>query len=188
VLEVTEAAGETFPAASLAVTVKVYAVDAVSPVAVKVGVVEVPATVPVVTFVILYPATPTLSVEAVHFSEIVLPVVPVTTKAVGVVGGVVSGVDNVVNMTPVLAAETWPAESFARTESVNAVAGVSPLATKLVVVELPITVEPLRMSYPVTVAELSVDAVQFNVADVVVIVAAVRFVGTLGPELPAGPQ
>jgi hypothetical protein len=168
--------------------VKVYVVDAVSPVAVKVGVVVVPATIPVVALVILYPATPTLSVEAVHFSEIVLPVVPVTTRAVGVVGGVVSGVASVVKVTPVLAAETWPAESFARTESVNAVAGVSPLATKLVVVDVPITVVPLRMSYPVIVAELSVDAVQFNVADVVVITLAARFVGTLGPVPPARPQ
>ena len=129
-----------------------------------------------------------LSVEAVHFRETVLPVVPVTTKAVGVEGGIVSTTDSVVNVAPVLAAETWPAESFARTESVNAVAGVSPMATKLFVVEVPTTVVPLRMSYPVIVAKLSVDAVQFNVAEVVVIALALRLVGTLGPEPPPGPQ
>ena len=87
-----------------------------------------------------------MSVEAVQLSDTVLPVVAVTMRFVGVVGGVVSGTESVVNVTPVLAAETLPAESFALTASVYMVAGVRPLTVKLVVVLVPMTVVPFKMS------------------------------------------
>jgi hypothetical protein len=171
----------------LAVTLKLYAVLGVRPVTVKVVAVVVPAAV--VPFKTVYPATPSVeSVEAVQLSDTVVPVAPVTAKPVGTVGGVVSGTESVVKLTGVLAAETLPAESLALTAKANFVAGASPVAVKLVVVLVPITVAPFKMSYPLTVAALSVDAVQLSNAAVVVMLVAVRPVGAVGPDPPAGPH
>ncbi len=63
-----------------------------------------------------YPVTPTLSVDAVQESEIVVEVLAVTTRFAGAVGGIVSTVGgSVVTITALLAADTFPAASNART-------------------------------------------------------------------------
>ena len=81
-------ADDRFPAASNALTVYEYCVDPASPVSVNDVVVLLPASV--VPRYTLYPVTPTSSVEAVHVSDTVLLVVPVTFRPVGADGGVVS--------------------------------------------------------------------------------------------------
>jgi hypothetical protein len=83
---------EVLPAASRAVTVKVYAVAAASPPTVKVVPDVLPTTVPARRT--WYPVTPTLSVDADQESETLPDVCPVTVRFAGALGGWVSDVDD----------------------------------------------------------------------------------------------
>src|SRR6266511_210913 len=172
-------AAETLPAASRALTVYVYVVDAERPASVN----EVP--VAVVTFVeprnTSYPVTPTLSVDALHASDTLDAVVPVTVRFAGALGGVVSPPppDWVVAETWLLAAETLPAASRALTVYVYVVDAERPVSVNEVPVAVATFVEPRNTSYPVT-PTLSVDAVHASdTLDAVVPVTA-RLVGALG--------
>ena len=74
---------------------------------------EVPAWVPL--RYILYPATPTLSVEAVHEKEAVEEVITPSERPVGTVGGVVSAGGGFCTFTVIAAEIVWlPDVSFAR--------------------------------------------------------------------------
>jgi hypothetical protein len=79
---------DTLPAASLALTVNEYVVEAVRPVAVKL--VEVGDPMSVVPRYTSYPVTPTASVEAVQVSGTVVDVTVPAVRAVGAVGAMVS--------------------------------------------------------------------------------------------------
>jgi hypothetical protein len=110
-------APDTLPAASVALTVKVYAVEAVRPVTVAVVPVTVETSVePLNTW---YPVTPTLSVEPVHDSDTLVSVFDGDVRFVGAEGGVVSPLAAfVVTFSAFDAAETLPAASLAFTVKV----------------------------------------------------------------------
>jgi hypothetical protein len=82
-------AGEVFPAASRARTVKLYVVEAASPLTVVLVPADVAATVLPVK--IWYSVTPTLSVDAFQVSDTLDEVTPVLRRFPGAVGGDVSG-------------------------------------------------------------------------------------------------
>ncbi len=86
--------------------------------------------------------TPTLSVDAVHESVIVVPVNALRVSAPGAEGAVVSG-QAVVAALRVLRVETLPAASLASTPSVYVVPHVSPVNVYEGVDEVPAAV-PLR--------------------------------------------
>jgi hypothetical protein len=167
---------ETFPAASTAWTPSVWLVPHVRPVNVKLVVVGVPALTP--SRKTVYPATPTLSVEAVQEVASDDVVELVTAKAAGAVGAVVSGQ---VAAEAVIDAcgETLPAASNACTASVWLVPQASPVNVNDVVVIVPALTPSRKTVYPVT-PTLSVDAVQDAEIDVVVAAVLANPVGADG--------
>jgi hypothetical protein len=116
---------ETFPAASFALTVKEYVVEAVKPETAYV--VEAVDPIKVAPWYTSYPVTPILSVAAVHDKLVEVEVVPEAANAVGAVGAVVSTTTaEVVTLIVLLAAEIFPAASFAFTEKEYVVEAVKP--------------------------------------------------------------
>ena len=86
----------------------------VSPVTLKLRApVVVPILVPFCN--IVYPVTPTLSVEAVQERFVVVVVVPLAAKLLGADGGWLSGAVEVVTFAVLLTGEIFPAASLAVT-------------------------------------------------------------------------
>ena len=100
---------DVFPAASYAATPSVYVVPQARPVNVVVLVAVVPAATPL--RVREYPATPTLSVDAVQESETELTVAAVFVSPVGAVGAVVS--PGATHALVDVVSEAWPEWLFA---------------------------------------------------------------------------
>nr|WP_245700257.1 hypothetical protein [Paenibacillus glacialis] len=141
VVETELLAGERFSAASLAVTVKVYAVFPVNPLTVAVVLlVDKESVVPLYT---LYPTTAMLSLEALHDNDTVEEVVAVMAKLAGVVGGCVSiTFAVVVTVTVLLVGDKLPAASFAFTVKSYVVLAVKSLIVALVLVTVAADWEP----------------------------------------------
>ncbi len=76
-----------------------------------------------------YPATPTLSVEAVQPSETVEVDTAVTMRSVGVEGGVLSGGEDSVVAVRVVGFERFPSLSDAQSATAYVVLAVSPVST-----------------------------------------------------------
>ena len=124
---------ERFPAASNASTEREWVVSHSSPVMVYVRLVVVPAFAS--AFQTPYPATPTLSLEAPHESEIDVVVEPVLETDGGAVGAVVSE-QPLVDAVAVVRAERLPAASAASTPNAYVVPHVRPETVAVV----PVTV------------------------------------------------
>ena len=179
---------DSFPAASTALTVTVYSVSGVRPVS---SISKPSTSLSVFTFAsstyTLYPATPTLSVDAV---QVIFAPVCVTSDAVtpaGAVGASVSfssSASNVVNVAASDLADSFPAASTALTVTEYPVFAVSPVKSYSVTVTgVAFTfVSPTYTLYPVT-ATLSVDAVQVIFAPVCVTSDAATPAGTDGASV-----
>ena len=179
---------DSFPAASTALTVTVYSVSGVRPVSSS----SKPSTsLSVFTFVsstyTLYPATPTLSADAV---QVIFAPVCVTSDAVTPAGtdgaslSFSSSASNVVNVAASDLADSFPAASTALTVTVYSVFAVSPDSSYSVTVtgEVFTLDSPRYTLYPAT-PTLSVAAVQVIFAPVCVTSDAVTPAGTDGASV-----
>ena len=179
---------DSFPAASTALTVTVYSVSGVRPVSSS----SKPSTsLSVFTFVsstyTLYPATPTLSADAV---QVIFAPVCVTSDAVTPAGtdgaslSFSSSAANVVNVAASDLADSFPAASTALTVTVYSVFAVSPVKSYSVTVtgEVFTLDSPRYTLYPAT-PTLSADAVQVIFAPVCVTSDAVTPAGTDGASV-----
>ena len=77
----------------------------------------------------MYPSTPTLSVDSVQVRSVVVCVVPDAVNVVGADGAVVSGTARVVTAAVLLAADKFPAASFAFTVNAYVVEAVNPVTS-----------------------------------------------------------
>ena len=143
-MAVTEALfGDSFPAASTAVTVYVCVLPAASPVIVALVDVEVATTAePSYT---RYEAAGSPLFDSAHDSEALELVVPDTVKPVGTAGVVV--LPGVVAVTGALGVDSLPDASTAVTVYVCVLPAASPVIVALVDVEVATTVEPAYTLY-----------------------------------------
>ena len=178
---------DSLPAASTALTLTVYSVASVSPVSTN----SVPATSSSFTFAsftyTLYPATPTLSVDALQVTFAPVCVTSVADTFVGTLGTAVSFSSSALDVVNVAAsdpADSLPAASTALTLTVYPVLAVSPVNTYSVAVTgVSFTFpSPTYTLYPTT-PSLSVDALQVTFAPVCVTSVTDTFVGTLGASV-----
>jgi len=179
------------PAASSARTRYEYEVEAANPVSLN----EVPVGAAIcVKFAqaapeqrsTLYPATPTLSVEAVQAKLICVAELAVAARLAGAVGGVVSAPAKVLSVKTFEYALLFPAASVARTRYEYEVETVNPVSLNEVPIGAAICVKfahvaPEQRStlYPAT-PTLSVEAVHVRLIDIASVAVAVKFAGAVG--------
>jgi hypothetical protein len=180
-----------FPAASSARTRYEYEVEAANPVSLNV----VPDGVAICAKFAhaapeqrstLYPATPTLSVEAVQVRLICEVEAAVAARLVGAVGGVMSGAAGVVAVAVFEYALLFPAASSARTRYEYEVEAANPVSLNVVLDGVAIcakfaqaTPEQRSTLYPAT-PTLSVEAVHDKLICEAASAAAARFAGAVG--------